>query len=142
MNKKILCVLPLSLLVVACGQQQVSTVPGCKTHPVLEQCSHNSGNGTTPFVNVNLMTWKVSPPNVCVTAGDTLEIRFRGRDPELNSIATVPYGNSEFWLVGSNSSDKETITLKVPEGPEKGDFFNFAILTKSYGCVDPRATYD
>jgi hypothetical protein len=141
MNKKILCAIPLSLLVVACGHQEVTTVAGCVKRPATEHCEDTDPGGTTPFVNVTPNGWVVAPTNVCVTAGDTLEIRFPGSARTLNTIATMPYGNAEFWLIGSNSSHKNTITLTVPAGPKKGDSFDYAILSKSDGCVDPRITY-
>ncbi len=142
MNKKILCVIPFSLLAAACGHQELTTVAGCVNRPATEHCVDNSGTGTTPFVNVTPNGWVVAPTNVCVTAGDTLEIRFLGPAPALDTLATMPYGNSEFWLIGRNSSDKRKITLTVPAGHEAGDFFDYAILSKSDGCVDPRATYN
>ena len=141
MNKKILCAIPLSLLAVACGHQEVTTVPGCVKRPPTDHCVDTDPGGTTPFVNVTRNGWKVEPTNVCVSAGDTLEIRFLGRAPTLNTIATAPYGNAEFWLIGRNSSDEEKISLNVPAGPKEGKFFDFAILSKSEGCVDPRVTY-
>jgi hypothetical protein len=141
MNKKILCAIPLSLLVVACFHQEVTTVPGCVKHSPAKDCEVTDPGGTTPFFNVTPNGWKVEPTNVCVNAGDTLEIRFLGPAPTLNTIGTMPYGNAEFWLIGSNSSDEKKISLTVPEGPEEGTSFDFAILSESDGCVDPRITF-
>jgi hypothetical protein len=144
MNKNILCFIPLSLIVASSGlwSQEPANVAGCVKRPATERCVDNSGGGTTPFVNVTANGWAVVPTNVCVTAGDTLEIRFQGNAPTLNTMTTRPYGNSESWLIGSNSSNKSTITLTVSAGHETGDFFDYAIFSESDGCVDPRVTYN
>lgn len=143
MNKKILCVLPLSFLVVACTSQQgLMSLGGCETRRPTEHCVDNRAGGTTPFVNVTTKGWKVAPPNVCVSAGDTLEIRFQGPTPAPNTLGTIPIGSAAFWLVGRNSPDDEMIVLTVPDGPGRGDYFDYAILSESNGCVDPRATYE
>jgi hypothetical protein len=36
----------------------------------------------------------------------------------------------------------DKIILTVPAGPAAGKGFDYAILSKSDGCVDPRATYN
>ena len=141
MNKKILCAIPLSLLAVACGHQAATTFPGCVDPPISVSCTP-TGTGTTRKVKVTPKGWVVVPTNACVTAGDSIEIHFLGRARTPNTLATVPHGNSEFWLIGNNSSEGNKITLTVPAGPEKGTSFDYAILSKSDGCVDPRFTYD
>ena len=142
MNKKILCVLPLSFLVVACGSQQtqVSTA-GCVDRPAPPNTKCVS-QGTTPFVNVTPNGWVIAPRNLCVTAGGTVEIRFLGAKPALNSLLTVPKGKPAVWLIGSNSSDARKIVLSVPEGLQEGESFDYGILSDSDGCVDPRFTVE
>jgi hypothetical protein len=83
----------------------------------------------------------VAPRNVCVKAGDELEIRFKG-SPKLNTLGTIPKGNTDTWLVGRNSPEKGKIVLTVPEGPEKGAQVDYSILSTTEGCVDPRVTYN
>jgi len=141
MNKKILCALPLSFLLSACSQPGLVKVDGCAEPRVPKNCVDNSGAGTTPFVNVTPKGWLVVPLNVCVKAGDKLEIRFKG-NPKSNTLGTVPKGNTDIWLLGRNSSSKKTIVLTVPEGPKKGDYVDYSILSTTEGCVDPRVTYN
>ena len=143
MNKKILCVLPLSFLVVACGSQEAKVIaPGCVDRPAPpnQKCV---SQGTTPFVNVTPNGWVVAPRNLCVTAGGTVEIRFLGATPPaLNSMLAVPKGKPTLWLIGSNSSDAGKIVLSVPVGLETGDSFDYGILSENDGCVDPRFTVE
>ncbi len=141
MNKKILCVLPLSFLVGACSQPGQVKVDGCVARPAKNNCVDNRGGGKHPFVNVTPRGWVVAPLNVCVKAGDELEIRFNG-NPKLNTLGTIPKGNTDIWLVGRNSKEKGQIALKIPTGPTKGTSFDYTILSATEGCVDPRITYD
>lgn len=145
MNKKILCVLPLGLLCVACGPQKLATFDGCRELPTPRPpCVPQTDERMTPFVNVTPNGWVVAPPNLCVTPGGTVEIRFLppNHPPPLNTLGTVPKGKPAFWLIGRNSSDPSKIVLTVPEGLEKGDYFDYGILSESDGCVDPRFTYN
>jgi hypothetical protein len=141
MNKKILlCALPLSFLVGACSQPGLVKVEGCVVRHTPKNCVDNSGAGKNPFVNVTPRGWVVTPLNVCVKAGDELEIRFKG-NPKSNTLGTIPKGNTDIWLVGRNSNEKGQIVLKVPPGPSKGTSFDYTILSTTEGCVDPRVTY-
>jgi len=142
MNKKILYALPLSFLIGACSQSGLVKVGGCVNRPIPKgDCVDNSGGGTTPFVNVTPRGWVVAPLNVCVKAGDKLEIRFKG-NPRSNTLGTIPKGSSDIWLVGRNSSEKDKVVLTVPGGPKKGTKVNYTILSTTEGCADPRVTYN
>lgn len=141
MNKKILCVLPFSFLVVACNQQALVTSQSCEKKTPDTHCTPNSGpNG--PFVNVTPNSWLVVPSNVCVTEGDTLEIRIQGPTPEPGTVVTYPKKGFGNWVFGSNSSDEKKITLTVPPKPEDQDYTDYYIMSVGDGCIDPRITYN
>ena len=147
MNKKILCVLPLSLLVVACtGQQGLVTTQACEKLEIKKTCSPNRGRNNMPFVNVtphkDPSKWQVAPPNVCVKAGDKLEIRILGSTRAHGTVVTYPKKDNPDWVFGSNSSNDKKIFLEVPPKPDDKNHADYYIMSAGDGCIDPRATYE
>jgi len=147
MNKKILCVLPLSLLVVACGSQQGLVVTqACEKRTPKPVCTPNRDRNGTPFVNVTPHSdpskWKVVPFNVCVKAQDKLVINILGPTRSPGTVVTYPKKSTDRWVYGDNSSDKEKIFITVPPKPDDRDHADYNIISVGDGCVDPRFTYE
>lgn len=142
MNKKILCVLPFSFLIVACNQQALVTPQSCEQRTPETQCTPNHDPNGMPFVNVTPNGWVVAPLNVCVAEGDKLNIRILGPKHNPGTVVTYPKKGSGNWVFGSNISDEKTITLTVPPEPEDQDYTDYYIMSVGDGCVDPRATYN
>ena len=147
MNKKILCVLPLSFLVVACGSQQgLVASQGCEKITPNPVCQPSRGPNGMPFVNVtphkDPSKWQVVPRNVCVKAGDELEIRILGPARAQGTVVTYPKKDNPNWVFGSNSSNDKKIFLKVLPKPAGKDHVDFNIISVGNGCIDPRATYE
>ena len=145
MNKKILCVLPLSLLVVACSSQQGQVSPqSCEHRKPKEQCTPSGPDGK-PFVNVtphkDPSKWKIVPLNVCVKAQDELEIRILGPAQAPGTMVTYPKDSADKWVYGSNADNKEKIIVTVPPKPDDSNYSDYNIISVGNGCVDPRATY-
>jgi len=143
MNKKILCVLPLSFLVVACSQQGLVKVDSClaTSYNVSQTCKDNPGQGPHPgpHVTVNPRNWAtIHPANVCINPGDTITIQLPP-STVISTVATIPKQNTDVWLVGLNSTDNKRIFLTVPDSLKKGEY-GYTLITASGGCLDPRAT--
>ena len=143
MNKKILCVLPLSFLVVACTSQQgLVKVDSCSTTKSIPRvCSEHPGQGPKPgpHVTVNPSNWStIHPANVCIRPGDTLTIQLPP-STVLSTVATIPKQGDDFWLIGLNSTDNRRVFLTAPDSLPKGEY-EYTIITASGGCLDPRAT--
>ena len=147
MNKKILCALPLSFLVIACSQQaRVPPPEGCEQRTPKLTCTKNRDQDGTPFVNVTPASrnsgWKVVPFNVCVNPQDKLEINILGSARAPGTVVTYPKNGTDNWVNGNNFSNNKKIILTVPPKPDDRGHADYNIMSTGSGCIDPRLTYN
>jgi hypothetical protein len=116
MNKKLLLAAPLCLLAFH-GTSQV-TAQACATQNIPAACQ---GGGR---ITINNETRNVSPPNLCATPGQTIDVN------------VVPSGSASIggkgggWPAGSGSSF--TITA-----PGAGNY-DYNVTFQDGSCLDPR----
>lgn len=140
MNKKVLFVLPLSLLAIACAQPGVEilgniNIPGCAIATVPPNCTPPH---VAPKITVNVAgpTIGASPSNKCADPGDDIEFKIVPASTEAGKVAIIPKNSSHTWLIGTNWPDKGKIIIHVPD-PLPTDNYDYTILSDGK-CLDPR----
>ena len=140
MNKKVFMLIPLGLVMVGCaatkgggGQPQPSAciVPD----PITGPCT---GNSSSPKVNLNLMTMKANPPNVCAEPGTTIEVKISPPPGMIGTVSVVAKNNAHTWLNGNNAPDPKKILIYVPPWATPGTDYSYGFSTSLGTCVDPR----
>jgi len=140
MNKKAFLLVPLGLMVVGCaatkgggGQPQPSAciVP----EPITGPCN---GPSDDPKVNLNLMTMKANPPNVCAAPGTTIKVKLSPKPTLTGTVSVVAKNSTHTWLNGSNTTDSEFIYINVPGWVTLGTNYYYGFTTSLGTCVDPR----
>jgi hypothetical protein len=135
MMQKILIILSLSFLLVACEKAYINNsahAPHCKS-TALSVC--NPGD---PKVKLHLNNMKATPPNLCVEPGDTVEMEIEPAPSAVATVFVVPKNLTDTWLIGTNYPDKDKIIITIPEWvPEYSDH-DYGFLTNNGDCADPR----
>ena len=131
MNIKLLFVWSLSWIVVGCA------APGPECEPYTGPLVPCQGNPAAPLVTINTNTLVVAPR--CVNADPGATIDFRLVPPPNNVLGDAeifPKDPEDTWLAGMNASDKDRISIPVPEDIEVGErYYGFKTSEK---CLDPR----
>lgn len=121
MKKAILLAAPLGLLV-AYGTSQVTAQDGqCEQMDIPPVCQPASR------ININNNSKNVSPPNICVSAGQSITVSVS----PAGTTASVE-GKGGGWPYGSGSD----FTL---EAPGSGDY-DYNVIFEDGSCLDPRIT--
>ncbi len=118
MNNKVFLVAPLCLIALH-GTSQVTAQDNCVAVDVPPVCQ---GGGQ---ININNNSHNISPPNLCASPGETIEVIVTPAGTE----ASV-FGKSGGWPNGSGESF--TITA-----PEVGDY-DYNVSFDDGSCIDPR----
>ena len=133
--QKILIILSLSFLLVACEKANFNSIahaPHCVSHgPSL--CI-DVGD---PNVTLNLNSMKANPSNRCVSPGDTVEMELVPPPAAAATVFVVPKNLTDTWLIGTNYPDKDKITITIPEWVPKYSDHDYGFLADGK-CADPR----
>ena len=133
MMQKILIILSLSFLLVACESANfLKNAPRCPPPPEFDKC-----NPGAPTVTLHLNNMKATPPNLCVKAGDTVEMQITPAPDKVGTVVVVAKDFFDTWLIGTNSPDKSKISITIPDWVSDGDY-NYGFLTNNGKCADPR----
>ncbi|MBT8137629.1 MAG: hypothetical protein KJO54_11495 [Gammaproteobacteria bacterium] len=152
MNKRILW-LPGAVLLASCAtygpqmNQLGIQSPTCDILNVPANCSNPGASGpSAPSVNFNTNpnAMTVAPRNVCANRNATLVFKLTpnnpGGDPRpFGSVSVVAKDLSNTWLIGTNNSDREEISIEVPDYVVAGDYeYTLFVNDGNARCVDPR----
>ncbi len=137
MKRNILFALPMSVLAIACPQQESIHTTDCKTMTIPPACT---GNPADPKININVAAGLVvAPPNVCAKAGTDVEFKITPANTK-TIVATVPKVPANTWLSGINIPDSGGFKITVPAlAPEDAHYDYHIVATNGY-CYDPRIT--
>ena len=122
MNKAILLVEPLGLVLFYGAQHVTAQEQVCQTMSI-PACQ----NGTR--ININTNGNKVSPPNLCVSPGETITVSV---SPEGESARIE--GKDGGWPSGSGSSFELV-------APDSGTY-DYNVYFSDGSCLDPRIVID
>ena len=117
MNKKLLLAAPLCLLAFH-GTSQVTAQGNCVTQEIPAACS---GGGR---ITINNNTQNVSPPNLCASPGETIQVNVVP-----DGSASIS-GKSSGWPSGSGSS----FTITAPSAGS----YDYNVYFEDGSCLDPR----
>ncbi len=120
MNKKLLVILPLSLVMVQ-GAPKVTAQDQCEPMDVPPVCQ----NARKITINVN--SRKISPRNICVDPGQEIPVQVKPR----GSTVTIE-GKMGGWPSGSG----EKFVIIAPEEGEH----DYNVYFEDGSCIDPRVT--
>lgn len=145
MNRKLLCTLPIGLLVAGCAAYVPPGAPGCEAYS--EPLTDCKGKPNAPHVTLNTNKMSAAPACIRVYPGKT--IVFQLKPPPVNepgSVEISPKNPANKWLAGTNKSNKDYIIIEVPKDIEfpkdkKKIDFDYAIKTPNR-CVDPRVSVE
>ena len=150
MNMKLLFVLSLSWVLVACTDRGVETSADVDVSAGLEKgltCDEHekppaacTDVGHPPTINLNTISMKANPPNVCAKKGDTMTFKITPvqDDRKKGSVSITPKDPADTWLIGSNSSDAHTIEITIPTWVAKDEYYDYGFAVAGGKCVDPR----
>ncbi len=132
MNRKLLCLLPLSWIAMACVPVQPRSCDAYKGP--LTPCT---GDPLAPQVTINTITLNATPHCVRAKKGTFVIFRLVPHDKnELGTVEIFPKNDADTWLAGENDPYKDLIIVSVPADLEESDH-DYGIATGSK-CVDPR----
>jgi hypothetical protein len=142
MDIRILFVLTLSWMLVACEKPGILDVSKCEKYTaVVSACT---GEKNDPKVTINTESLNVAPPNVCAMPGTTLVITVvPPAKNKIGSVAIIPKNPKDAWLTGTNSPDKTKIEILIPNWvsggePGVGTNHDYGFVTIDGKCIDPR----
>ena len=118
MNKKLLLAAPLCLLVFQ-GTSQVTAQGNCVTQTIPAACS---GGGR---ITINNSTKNVSPPNLCASAGETIQVNVVP-----NGTARIAGKNGGWPSGGPDSSFSITV--------QGSGTYDYNVYFEDGSCLDPR----
>ena len=142
MNRKLLCILPLGLLVAACAAYAPPRMPACA--PYSEPLTDCKGKSKAPYVTLNTNTMIAEPSCVLTKPGKTIVFQLKpAANNELGNVDIfAKKGADKSWLAGTNDSNEDYIFIKVPAKLKKGDH-DYGIWVKTANkCVDPRVSVE
>ena len=137
MNRKLLCILPIGLLVAGCAADAPGGASACEDYSEPKSLDDCKGNPKAPHVTLNTNTMIAEPSCVLVNPGRTIVFQLKpAAENKLGSVDIFPKKGAGKWLAGTNDSNEDFIFIKVPAKLKPGDH-NFGIKTATK-CVDPR----
>ena len=150
--KTIVCAFTLCLFTASCANTGVvrskvanKTITNCSISQPVQVCIDNRPGGG-PHVTANFNSLKANPDNVCITPGETLEIRITPANKyELAEVFIAPKDVTDYWLAGANITDKNKIFIPVPNPipiVDPNGNYDYTIIAKDGKCIDPRAHVD
>ena len=119
MNKKVIFALPLCLIGFH-GTSQVTAQDNCKQMSVPPVCQGGRQ------ININKISMNISPPNLCATPGETIQVNVT---PE-GTTASIDAKSGD-WPNGSGSS----FTITAPSSTGSYDYY---VTFQDGSCIDPR----
>ena len=122
MKKTVMFTVPL-LVLAYYGTSQVTTAQG-QCEPAVEVPACQNGRQVT----INNNTKAVAPPNLCITAGDTLTFNVK---PSGTSASVE--GKDGGWPTGSGSSFEVIV-------PDADGVYEYNVHFEDGSCLDPRIT--
>ena len=132
MNRKLLALLPLSWIAMACVPMEPRT---CE--PYTGPTPPCAGDPNVPQVTINTNSLNVTPYCVLAKKGTFIVFRLVPHDKnELGTVEIFPKDDEDTWLAGENDLYKDLIIVPVPDDLEP-DNYDYGIAT-SDKCVDPR----
>ena len=143
MNIKLLCTLPIGLLVVGCAAYTPPSAPPgapvCKAYSDLKSLNDCKGKPNAPHVTLSTKTLGANPACIRVYPGKTIVFKL---EPAASKVEIFPKKRANKWLAGTNDSNEDYIFIKVPkniEFPENKKQIDFDYGIKiGTDCVDPR----
>jgi len=149
MNKKLIFVIPLSALVMACATPQSTPTPlsqimNCKAGPVANACPPGLADRNKVKINVTPGNVTVTPPVVCAEHGTdiTVTITKAAAVPDPLIVVTVPKNASDGWIVNSNGTGSTTMTIGVPAATTVDEMYGYFVVTNNGKCLDPKIHVD
>ena len=128
MNKIFVFTVPISLILVACGQQMGSGTQVCDVVEI-KPCT-----GNPPVVTINTIPKKVAPAKFCVGPNGTVKFRVKPTGGAVGTVATIPKVVTNFWLIGTNDPDADGFTLTAPDAVGE---YGYYVAFKDGHCIDP-----
>ena len=128
MNKNFVFAVPISLMLVACGQQMGSGTNVCDVVEI-KPCT-----GDPPVVTINTIPKKMAPAKVCVSRNGTVKFRVKPTGGAVGTVATIPKVATNFWLIGTNDPDPNGFELTAPDTEGEYDYY---VAFKDGHCIDP-----
>ena len=130
MNKIFVFTVPISLILVACGERWDPVLEDCEVVEIPSEC-----NPDPPAVTLNVTGHTAAPPNYCVNVGETAAFRVVPPDGDTDTVRTIPKDEGDVWLNGRNDPDPNGFELTAPD--VKGDY-EYYVAFKDGHCIDPR----
>lgn len=138
MNRKILFLLPLSLILFGCAGKGLVRVASCDAYTTpLPPCQ---ATPNAPTIGVNTAAAIIGVTPRCVQARRTKTIKFSITPvgpADIGTVAVIPKNPADTWLIGTNSPVATEIEILVPDWATNGDH-KYAIVTNGGKCLDPR----
>jgi hypothetical protein len=140
--RKILIILSLSFLLVACENEISKEIASIKMRAFAPRCvSHGPSiciEVGGPNVKLHLNSMQATPPNRCVSPGDTVEMEIVPRPSAAATVFVVPKNLRDTWLIGTNYPDKDKIIITIPTSVRRYSDHDYGFLTNNGKCADPR----
>lgn len=143
MYTRILMMLSLSLMLVACAAQLAPAGgPGSSAVCSTQRMRPCKGNPQAPTININTRSGRLKATPECVKAAERTLLIFRLTPAAHNATNTVkilpkdPDDPKDDWLDGTNDKYADLIMIDVPENLADGDY-EYRIETGT-DCLDPR----
>ncbi|MBT8144755.1 MAG: hypothetical protein KJO55_08640 [Gammaproteobacteria bacterium] len=122
------------------------TVPECDILVIPRNCNNPVGGPNAPVVNFNTNGMTVAPRNVCAKRNATLEFKVTPVNPGGNprpkgSVSLVAKDLSNTWLIGTNSPDRNEISIPIPDYVDADEYYAYTLFVNDddgVRCVDPR----
>ena len=137
MNRKLLCIIPISLIAMGCATYESSGETACAPYPDAASLNDCKGRPNAPHVTLNTNTMTAHPSCVLVQPDRTIVFKLKpAAASKLGKVEIFPKKGAGKWLAGTNKDNEDYILIKVPATVKKGDY-DFGIKTATK-CVDPR----
>jgi hypothetical protein len=139
MNLKIFCVIPISLMAVACFDEADIKTVVCETQHIPDKCTGEGtgGDPNNPTVTIHLGgPLKVTPPHVCAKNGKKLTFKLDGNPHTPPTVVVSAKDDADEWLHGSNWPGESQFTIDIPDTAK--DEYDYKVFTSTGKCLDPR----
>ena len=129
-KKFVFTIVPIGLIFVAWGAQQVTVAQDCVVMDPPGMCQSASG------ITINRQSHIVAPPNYCASAGEDIQVRVVPANGPVGTVVTSPKIPENTWLNGTNDPDPNGFELIVP-ADASGEYDYKVVFSDGY-CIDPR----
>ena len=129
-KKFVFTVVPIGLIFVAWGAQQVTVAQDCVVMDPPGMCAN------APAITINTITHIVAPPNYCASPGENIQVRVVPAGGAVGTVETIAKVPANTWLNGTNDPDPNGFELIVP-ADASGEYYYKVVFSDGY-CIDPR----